>query len=87
MIMATRASVQAKSNSAMTELRKPDLPAAWPRRVSEELASIDSLPNGHGKDIIQKSCTSCHDAARIAANRDDEVTPSWMSVNACRSSN
>jgi streptogramin lyase len=55
----------------MTELRKPDLAPAWPRRMPEELASIDSLPNGHGKDIIQKSCVSCHDAARIAANRDD----------------
>jgi streptogramin lyase/mono/diheme cytochrome c family protein len=60
-----------ETNVAMTELRKPDLAAAWPRRMPEELASVDSLPNGHGKDIIQKSCTSCHDAARIAANRDD----------------
>jgi hypothetical protein len=41
-----------ESNVAMTELRKPDLPAAWPRRVPEELASIDSLPNGHGKDML-----------------------------------
>jgi streptogramin lyase len=60
-----------EANVAMTELRKPDLAPAWPRRMPEELASVDSLPNGHGKDIIQKSCTSCHDAARIAANRDD----------------
>lgn len=60
-----------ETNIAMTEFRKPDLAPAWPRRMPEELASIDSLPNGHGKDIIQKSCVSCHDAARIAANRDD----------------
>ncbi len=62
----------AESSLAMTELRKPDLPAAWPRRIPEELASINSLPNGHGKDIIQQSCTSCHETtaspptARIA---------------------
>jgi streptogramin lyase len=67
-----------ESNIAMTELRKPDLPAAWPRRVPEELASIDSLPNGHGKDIIQQSCTSCHETNRIAANRADR--DGWQGV-------
>lgn len=61
----------AESNIALTELRAPDLAAAWPRRVPEEQASLDTLPAGHGKDIIQQSCVSCHDAARIAANRDD----------------
>ena len=33
-----------ETNIAMTEFRKPDLAAAWPRRMPEELASIDSLP-------------------------------------------
>jgi mono/diheme cytochrome c family protein len=68
----------AETNIALTESRAPDLPAAWPRRVPEELASLDSLPAGHGKDIITQSCTSCHDTARIAANRADR--DGWQGV-------
>jgi streptogramin lyase len=59
----------AEANVTLTELRAPDLPAAWPRRVPEDEASLDSLPAGHGKDIIAQRCTSCHEANRIAANR------------------
>jgi streptogramin lyase/cytochrome c5 len=67
-----------ESNIAMTELRKPDLPAAWPRRVPERLASLDALPAGHGKDILTANCQSCHEAARIVASRNDRA--GWEEV-------
>ena len=60
-----------EANIALTETRAPDLAPAWPRRVPEDQASLESLPAGHGKEIIQARCTSCHDTARIAANRAD----------------
>ena len=67
-----------ETSIALTENRAPDLAPAWPRRVPEEQASLDTLPAGHGKDIIEKSCVSCHEANRIAANRTDR--DGWQGV-------
>jgi streptogramin lyase len=68
----------AETSVALTENRAPDLAPAWPRRVPEEQASLDTLPAGHGKEIIQQSCVSCHEATRIAANRTDR--DGWQGV-------
>lgn len=51
--------------------RGPDLPAAWPRRVADHMASMDSLPDGAGKDIIGKNCTGCHAASTVITSRYD----------------
>ncbi len=67
-----------ETNIALTENRAPDLAAAWPRRVPADQASLDQLPNGHGKDIIAANCTSCHETNRIAANRADR--DGWQGV-------
>jgi virginiamycin B lyase len=60
-----------EANATLTKDRAPDLPAAWPRRVPEEQATLASLPAGLGKDIIAGRCVSCHEANRIVANRVD----------------
>jgi virginiamycin B lyase len=62
-----------EANVTLTQERAPDLPAAWPRRVPEEQATLASLPAGHGKDIIAARCVSCHEVNRIAANRVDRA--------------
>src|SRR5262245_17312756 len=68
----------AKADLALGSKRAPDLAAAWPRRVSEDTASLDALPAGHAKDVIAQRCTSCHDTARIAANRADR--DGWQGI-------
>ena len=74
-----------EANVAMTKERAPDLPAAWPRRVPEDQATLESLPAGHGKDIIAANCVSCHEAGRIVASRVDragwEATVEEMRAN------
>ena len=58
-------------NLSLNEQRAPDLMAAWPRRVPEHLANMDSLPEGAGKDIIAKNCSGCHSPNLIARARKD----------------
>jgi len=57
-------------NLVLNEQRAPDLPAAWPRRVPEHLASVDNLPAGPGKDIIMKNCSGCHSPNDVAGSRN-----------------
>lgn len=54
--------------------RGPDLPAAWPRRVPDHMATLDSMPAGAGKDVIGRNCTGCHAASTIVTSRYDAET-------------
>lgn len=56
-------------------VRAPDLPAAWPRRGAESMAS---LPAGPGKDIIAGNCAGCHSANTVAGGRKNESE--WAST-------
>jgi streptogramin lyase len=67
-----------EANVTLTKDRAPDLAPAWPRRVPEDQASFAALPAGLGKDVIAGRCVSCHDTARIAANRDDR--DGWQQI-------
>ncbi|MGH8513718.1 MAG: carboxypeptidase regulatory-like domain-containing protein, partial [Gammaproteobacteria bacterium] len=60
-------------NVSLTGRRAPMLPAAWPRRIPQDQATLASLPEGRGKEIIQARCVSCHEGTRIAANRVDRA--------------
>ena len=65
---------------ALTQLRAPQLPGAWPGRLPGEVigeggegGAPPALPDGDGKPIIEAKCVTCHDAQRITrvqANRD-----------------
>jgi len=68
----------ARANLSLTDRRAPMLAAAWPRRIPEEQATMASLPEGRGKEIIQARCVSCHEGTRIAANRVDRA--SWRTT-------
>ena len=59
-------------NIALDVERAPDLPYAWPRRASEALSTMDTLPEAHGKDILARNCILCHSVNRIAASRKTE---------------
>lgn len=72
--VAVAAQGTAEANVALSDARAADLPAAWPRRIPEEQASLASLPEGHGKEIIAERCASCHETTRVAANRVDRAT-------------
>ena len=63
---------------ALTVGRAPDLPAAWPRRVPEHMATASSLPEGHGKEIIMTRCTGCHSETSVISRRVDRET--WEST-------
>jgi len=65
-------------NLSLNVQRGPDLPAAWPRRVPAEMASVAALPEGAGKDIIMKNCSGCHSENDVAASRYDAKT--WAST-------
>lgn len=56
-------------NVSLNQMRGPNLPAAWPRRLPEEQADSVRLPDGAGKKIIEANCVSCHTAGHIAINR------------------
>jgi hypothetical protein len=60
-----------RADVSLTDRRAPMLAAAWPRRIPEEQATLASLPDGRGKEIIQARCVSCDEGTRIAANRVD----------------
>jgi streptogramin lyase len=68
----------ARADLSLTDRRAPMLAAAWPRRIPEEQATMASLPEGRGKEIIQARCVSCHEGTRIAANRVDRA--SWRAT-------
>ncbi len=68
----------AQMDLALTVARAPDLPAAWPRRFPEHLATASSLPEGRGKEIIMTHCTSCHTEASVVTRRVDRET--WEST-------
>jgi len=68
----------ARADVSLTDRRAPMLAAAWPRRIPEEQATMASLPEGRGKEIIQARCVSCHEGTRIAANRVDRA--SWRTT-------
>ena len=55
-------------NLSLNVQRGPDLPAAWPRRKPEHLATVDTLPDGPGKDIIMKNCSGCHSPNQVSAS-------------------
>jgi len=66
---------------ALTNMRAPQLPGAWPGRLRGEQVGEGgegggaraALPDGEGKPIIEAKCVTCHDAQRISrvqANRD-----------------
>jgi virginiamycin B lyase len=61
----------AEADLVLNVERAPDLPAAWPRRVPEHLATAENLPEGPGKDIITSRCVGCHTASQVAGNRYD----------------
>jgi len=61
----------AQMNLALTDERAPDLPAAWPRRFPEHLATASELPEGRGKEIIMTRCTGCHTEASVVTRRVD----------------
>jgi virginiamycin B lyase len=58
-------------NISLNVERAPDLPYAWPRRASEATATLDTLPEGVGKDIVAQKCVICHTVNRVAASRKD----------------
>lgn len=58
-------------NVALNVERAPDLPYAWPRRVSQATATLDTLPEGAGKDLVAQKCVICHTVNRVAASRKD----------------
>jgi streptogramin lyase len=58
-------------NVSLNVERAPALPYAWPRRVSEATATLDTLPEGPGKDIASQKCVVCHTINRVAASRKD----------------
>ena len=62
-----------RANVLLTGRRAPMLAAAWPRRIPEDQATLATLPEGRGKEIIQARCVSCHEGTRIAANRVDRA--------------
>jgi streptogramin lyase len=62
------------SDLSLNVQRGPDLAAAWPRRVPEHLATLDSLPAGTGRDIIAAKCSGCHAASQVVASRYDAGT-------------
>ena len=68
----------AQMDLALTVGRAPDLPAAWPRRVPEHMATASMLPEGRGKEIIMASCTGCHSEASVITRRVDRET--WEST-------
>ena len=53
-------------NLTLSVQRGPDLPAAWPRRIPERLATLERLPAGAGKDLIAKNCGNCHSPNQVA---------------------
>lgn len=78
-IMAVDVAEQATAqiDLALTVPRAPDLPAAWPRRFPEHLATADVLPEGRGKEIIMTRCTGCHTETSVVERRVDRET--WES--------
>ena len=62
-----------RANLSLTGRRTPMLAAAWPRRIPEEQATLATLPEGRGKEIVTTRCVSCHEGSRIAANRVDRA--------------
>ena len=68
----------AQMDLALTVARAPDLPAAWPRRVPEHMATASNLPEGRGKEIIMARCTSCHTEISVISRRVDRET--WEST-------
>ncbi|MEY4880196.1 MAG: hypothetical protein RJB62_1665, partial [Pseudomonadota bacterium] len=67
--VALAANATAETNVTLAVARAPDLAPAWPRRASETLSTMDTLPEGEGKDIIARNCVLCHTVNRIAASR------------------
>ena len=59
------------TNISLSVERAPTLPYAWPRRVNEAAATLDTLPEGPGKDIASQKCVVCHTINRVAASRKD----------------
>jgi streptogramin lyase/mono/diheme cytochrome c family protein len=58
-------------NVSLDVERVPALEFAWPRRASEATSTMDTLPEGHGKDLVARNCVICHTVNRIAASRKD----------------
>jgi virginiamycin B lyase len=66
---------------SLTDMRAPQLPAAWPFREpgggggeAEGAGGREIvLPDGAGKQIVLTKCSVCHDAARIVSARYDRA--------------
>ena len=67
----------AQMDLALTVRRVADLPAAWPRRGAEHLASASNFPEGREKDIVMTRCTSCHSETSVFSRR--YTRESWES--------
>lgn len=69
---------------ALTDMRAPQLPNAWPGQQpgqgGGEAAATRALnvPEGHGKELVTGKCSFCHDAARIVNARYDRDR--WKAV-------
>ena len=69
---------------ALTDMRAPQLPNAWPGQTpgqgGGEAAATRTLniPDGHGKELVTGKCSFCHDAARIVNARYDSER--WNAV-------
>lgn len=56
------------------------LTAAAARAPRAELIQKDELPDGAGKKILQKSCTSCHELTEITKFRGYYTKADWRDV-------
>jgi virginiamycin B lyase len=72
-------------NLALTTVRAPQLPGAWPGRLPGEQVgegegreAPPALPDGEGKQIVEAKCVSCHDAQRIVRLRADRDR--WQTI-------
>jgi streptogramin lyase len=54
--------------------RAPNLPPAWPRRIPEDEASMDDLPDHPAKQLITTACTVCHTEWLVVTSRYDRGT-------------
>ena len=65
---------------ALANKQDPLLPPAWPHRIPEEQIKGVSLtlPAGHGQDLVEARCTTCHDLQRIVVKRTTH--PEWEHI-------
>jgi len=64
---------------SLTDPQALMLPAAWPRRLPAEQATVEFLPEGAGKEIISTHCGSCH-ASSLVVLRSRYDRDAWQTT-------